>query len=174
MGKRYLGPDPVDDEDLVRLVDVAPGPWHQVGEVGEPAFLNGWQNLGPVLSTPLPGLAFRKRGNVVDVGGYLYGGALDPTPAKPTDPVIFELPFDFVPAGQSNFIAASSPDFATTSPVIFQAFPFEDPDDPYGGATDGLFALVIPGVATGYTGPWGLGVVVNGFYSLDPPPLVGP
>lgn len=174
MGKPYLGPAGVADEDLATLGDVEPGPWHQVGEAGEPAFENGWQNLGPVIGTALPGLAFRRRGDVIDVGGYIYGGSMDPTPAAPTSPIIFTLPDGFVTAAQSNFLAVQSPDFASCTPVIVQAFPHEDPLDPYAGATDGKVAIVIPGVATGYNGPWGLGVVLNGFLSLDPPPLDGP
>lgn len=123
--------------------------WRMVGDPGQPAFLNGWTNLG----FNQPGLGFKMRidatgERVVDVQGTLNGSAA-------TSATIFNLPPKYaVPPGvATNLIGSRSADFTT---FTFQfAGPFGD-----------TFALLTP-----QTTPI-LAVIVNGFYYLDPPRLI--
>lgn len=134
--------------------------WHYVGDPGEPAFENGWTNLGPHVGTTLPRLAFRRRGSRVDLAGYLYGpdatGAIVFTHLDPT----------YVPVGkQANLPFSMSPDFATLTAAMLQVWGTESGPVP----APGVVAVVIPGVATGFAGPWPLGLVLDGSYALHPP-----
>ncbi len=66
--------------------------WHYVGESGEPAFENSWQNS----SSDLPNLAFRIReAGIVDIYGVVNNGASGST--------VFTLPAGYRPSGPAVF-----------------------------------------------------------------------
>lgn len=85
-----------------------PGPWHEVGDVGEPAFENSWDNFLPGI---LPPLSFRKVGEFVEFVGLVVGGAEFTTittvpaefrPSASTGPIGLAVRTD----GVNNFFAA--------------------------------------------------------------------
>lgn len=146
-----------DDYDTEWADDLTPEDWHYVGAVGEPAFENGWTNLGPVIASPLPRLGFRKRAGGIDLNGFLYG-------ASATNGIIFTLPesHQIEGTGAAVFSSPMSADFASTTVCILQTF----------GKLNGLAGVVcvtVPGIATGFSGPWPLGVVVSGRFDINPP-----
>lgn len=76
--------------------------WHYVGEVGEPAFLNGWTNV-----TGEPKTAFRLReSGVVDVHLTVQSG----TPGYP----IFTLPTGYRPSNNTHMQGTG---YSSLSPV---------------------------------------------------------
>ena len=101
--------DDLDGGDLQAILDDDIEAWHYVGETGEPAFENSWDNLG--FSQPV--LAFRKIGNVVYIAGTIWegGGAFS------TD-TIFTLPSGYRPSAATECPSVSS-DFSGNT--IFSA-----------------------------------------------------
>lgn len=68
--------------------------WHYVGETGEPAFANNWDN-----ATSDRHLAFRIReSGIVDIQGYIENGDV---PSPPSTSAIFTLPSDYYPSGNT-------------------------------------------------------------------------
>lgn len=85
-----------------------PGPWHEIGDVGEPAFQNSWDNFLPGI---LPPLSYRKVGEFVELVGLIVGGAEFTTittlpvgfrPSTSTGPIGLAVRTD----GVNNFFAA--------------------------------------------------------------------
>lgn len=80
-------PDPMVDDYLQTVQDLAEiryvEPWHEVGASGEPAFQNGWANVGGVTDETL---AFRKTYFQLEMKGLIDSGTI-------TDgTVVFTLP----------------------------------------------------------------------------------
>jgi len=96
------GGDPVAGMSTTGLAGLVGGEdWHYVGEAGEPAFENGWANVGSSNK-----LAFRIReAGIVDLQGFVTGGTGR----------VFTLPADYTPnTGSLTFFAAqgfTSPNF---------------------------------------------------------------
>lgn len=67
--------------------------WHEVGAVGEPAFVNSWANVGGSAET----LAFRKSNGVVYFKGTVGGGNSNTT--------VFTLPTGYRPAKDRRIVA---------------------------------------------------------------------
>src|SRR5690606_28676234 len=90
---------------------VAGEDWHYVGEAGEPAFLNSWDNFADLNYH----LAFRIReSGIVDVQGAVTGGANQ-------DP-IFQLPEGYRPSGFTAVFGTGQASSSTTQvPVRFIA-----------------------------------------------------
>lgn len=102
----YLnGPPPVGAVVLVmqlphqRLIMGVIGatPWHEVGAVGEPAFLNSWVNLGG---------GFQNAGYMRDAAGFVHLKGLVRAGAIPN--TIFTLPVGFRPASWEIAATASN------------------------------------------------------------------
>lgn len=113
--------------------------WHYVGESGEPAFENDWEN-----SPTQPALAFRVReAGIVDVQGSIIN-LVDPTDT------VFTLPAGYRPSSQTFIIAAGVVGATTTVPFVVSI------------GTDGV---LVPQGAN----PSVVAVIIVGQFFLDPP-----
>lgn len=74
------------------------GPWHYLGEPGEPTVNSPWNQIGT-------NGAFRKRGAVVDLRGTFIGGTAGST--------LFTLPVGFRPDADANPVASVIVDIGT-------------------------------------------------------------
>ena len=87
--------------------------WHYVGDTDEPAFQNGWDNVGVVYT-----LAFRIReAGVVDIQGYIR----NTTPANVND-VIFTLPERYRPTDKAFLIAAGDDAAGNRHPEVLEVY----------------------------------------------------
>lgn len=90
------GPDPLD----ASWFSSDDGPWHYVGDAGEPAFQNGCVNIDGEER-----LRFRLKANGVDVD---IDGAFDP--GDQTDIVVFTLPAGYRPLEKVDLVLALTTD----------------------------------------------------------------
>jgi hypothetical protein len=123
-------------ELVASSVGVAPEPWHQIGNPGEPAFQNSWSNYGG-------GTGAHERGGFMkDPHGFVHLRGLLQAPASP-NVVAFTLPVGYRPTyiqmfstvcagnamgriqvnsdGTFQFMAAVANDFATIAGLTFKA-----------------------------------------------------
>jgi hypothetical protein len=92
-----LNADSLDDMDSTEFAPRTVEPWHEVGQTGEPAFQNGWQNLG---DTRTATAAFYKDPwGVVHLKGTVKSGSNGST--------IFTLPCGYGPNKDQNFTVVS-------------------------------------------------------------------
>lgn len=85
-----------------------PGPWHNVGDSGEPAFQNSWENVGTglapmrfrlIIGSPLAaGDSGTPQGNSIEIQGSVIGGL--------TATVIFTLPVGYRPSHELRLAAS--------------------------------------------------------------------
>lgn len=81
-----------------------PEEWHYIGETGEPAFLNSWDNAGFGLTS----MAFRREGGRIGIAGVVTGGA--------AGSVITTLPLAYRPSpGNAGFNGTGTDDFFTNT-----------------------------------------------------------
>ena len=92
-----LNADSLDDMDSTEFAPSAVESWHEVGQTGEPAFENGWQNLGD--SRTATAAFYKDPWGVVHLKGTVKSGSNGST--------IFTLPCGYGPDKDQNFTVVS-------------------------------------------------------------------
>jgi hypothetical protein len=101
-------------DHTVSATDVVRPPWHEVGQPGQPAFLNGWTN--DVAPNETAGFVMDASG-FVHLKGYVCGGDCSFPSSLDADSAIFQLPPAFRPSHYQHDIGSSFDNSGNPVPV---------------------------------------------------------
>lgn len=135
-----------------------PEAWHYIGDPGEPAFQNSWDNLSAIAGAGYDLGSYRKYDGRVYLGGYYYGGTMGTT--------IFTLPVGYRPSKKTT-IPCFIGDFAPN-----QAFGVLTIQTTGAIAATSPSAWVPTGVNTVAASGWVVAAALSGIgFWLEPPDL---